>query len=86
MAGASFVTLHLARFDSSLRGAGTLSLEDRPGALFCAVAADIRAAGTEPASQQAFTFLILGLHAHAASAQQLLDSPGEPRSRVVPER
>ena len=43
-----------------------------PGTVFCNVAADTRAAGTEPASQQAFTFLILGLHEDAGSAQRFL--------------
>jgi heme-degrading monooxygenase HmoA len=33
---------------------------------------DTRAAGTEPASQEAFTFLIFGLHEDAASAQRFL--------------
>ncbi len=41
--------------------------------LFCGVAADTRAAGTEPASQQAFAFALLGLHRDAASAQRLLE-------------
>jgi len=41
MARASLVSLHLARFDS-LRRAGWLSPENRPGVLFCAVAAVLR--------------------------------------------
>lgn len=36
------------------------------------MAADTRAAGTEPASQQAFAFLLLGLHEDVASAQGFL--------------
>ena len=42
------------------------------GTLFGRVAADTRAAGTEPASQQAFAFLILGLHEDLGSAERFL--------------
>jgi hypothetical protein len=69
---ASHVSLHLIRFDS-IRAAGAIEVGDRPGVLFCGVAADTRAAGTEPASQQAFAFAILGLHRDAISAQWLLE-------------
>jgi hypothetical protein len=68
---ASIASIQLARFDR-LRDAGALAVDARPGVLFCAVAADTRAAATEPGSQQAFTFLVLGLHADEASARQLL--------------
>ena len=52
---ASFASLHLARFDQ-LRTAGPVALGDRLGLLFCEVGADCRAAGTDPASREAFTF------------------------------
>jgi hypothetical protein len=35
---------------------------DRPGLLFCEVGADRRAAGSDPASREAFTFVLTGLH------------------------
>jgi hypothetical protein len=38
----------------------------------CEVGADCRAAGTEPASREAFTFLVLGLHDTKASADALV--------------
>ena len=69
---AQAVSLLLTRFDQ-LREAGRMAIDLPPGVLFCGVAADTRAAGTEPASQQAFTFVILGLHADIASAQALMD-------------
>ena len=71
MSTASHVSLQLFRFDS-IRAAGAIEAADLPGLLFCGVAADTRAAGTEPASQQAFAFAMLGLHSDAASAQRLL--------------
>jgi len=37
------------------------------------IAAELRAAATEPASQQAFRFLMLALHADETSAQQTVD-------------
>jgi hypothetical protein len=72
MTTASHVSLHLARFDA-IRTAGAVEARDRPGVLFCGVAADTRAAGTEPSSQQAFAFAMLGLHATADSAQRLFE-------------
>ena len=72
MTTASHVSLHLIRFDS-LRTASPIDVGDRSGVLFCGVAADTRVAGTEPASQQAFAFAMLGLHREAASAEQLLE-------------
>ena len=71
MARAAIASVRLARFDS-LRKAGVAPDGRTPGTIFCNVAADTRAAGTEPASQQAFTFMILGLHEDAASAQRFL--------------
>jgi hypothetical protein len=71
MGAASFVSLHLARFEN-LRVAGLADPGERPGLLFCEVAADCRAAGTDPASREAFTFLIVGLHAIEASADALV--------------
>jgi hypothetical protein len=71
MTSASFVSLHLARFDH-LREPGATDPGDRPGLLFCEVAADCRAAGTDPASREAFTFLVVGLHDNEASADRLV--------------
>lgn len=72
MARAAFVSLQLARFDT-LRAAGILAAGSREGVMFCAVAADTSAAATTPASMEGFTFLVLGLHASAASARALVD-------------
>ena len=68
---AAFASIQLARFDT-LRQAGPVAVDARPGVLFCGLASDTRAAGTEPGSQQAFTFLILGLHADVDSARRLV--------------
>jgi hypothetical protein len=68
---ASFASLQLARFDA-LRTGGPFAVDDVPGVLFSGVAADTRAAGTDPASHQAFTFALLGLHEDAASARRLV--------------
>jgi hypothetical protein len=73
---ASHLSLFLARFDS-LRAAGALDGQPRDGVLFRGVAADTRAAATEPASQQAFAFLIIGLHVDATSAHRELDERHE---------
>jgi hypothetical protein len=72
MVAASFVSLHLARFDQ-LRAAGPVAPGDRPGLLFCEVGADCRAAGTDPASREAFTFLVVGLHDSEGSADSLIE-------------
>ena len=56
----------------SYASAGSVPEGQAPGTVFGNVAADTRAAGTEPASQQAFTFLILGLHEDQASAERFL--------------
>jgi hypothetical protein len=72
MERASIASVRLARFDQ-LRESGAAMASGSPAPLFCNVAADSRAAGTEPASQQAFTFLILGLHTDAVAARRFLD-------------
>jgi hypothetical protein len=72
MPAAAVASVLLARFDQ-LREAGPAPAGDVPGVLFCAVATDNRAAGTDPGSQHGFTFLILGLHDDAASARLLVD-------------
>lgn len=72
MAAAAFASLHLARFDQ-LRAAGPADPGERPGLLFCEVGADCRAAGTDPASREAFTFLVVGLHETRASADDLVE-------------
>ena len=71
MAKAVVASVRLARFDR-LREAGVVPDGGGPGTVFCNVGADTRAAATEPGSQQAFTFLILGLHEDAASAHRVL--------------
>jgi hypothetical protein len=71
MAKAAIASAQPARFDR-LREPGAVPAGRAPGTIFCNVAADTRAAGPEPASQQAFAFLILGLHEDAASAQRFL--------------
>ena len=71
MSKAAIATVQLARFDR-LRESGAMAERRPPGTLFCNVAADTRAAGTEPASQRAFTFLILGLHEDTAAAHRFL--------------
>ena len=72
MVAASFISLHLARFDQ-LRTAGPADPGDRPGLLFFEVGADCRAAGTDPASREAFTFLVVGLHDSRESAARLVE-------------
>ena len=69
---ASFISLHLARFDQ-LRVAGPVSPVERRGLLFCEVGADCRAAGMDPASREAFTFLVVGLHDSRESADLLVE-------------
>ena len=71
MSKAAIASVQLARFDR-LREPGPVPEVPASGTVFCNVAADTRAAGTEPAAQQAFTFLVLGLHEDAASAQRFL--------------
>lgn len=72
MLKAAIASVQPARFDR-LREPGQVPAVRAPGTIFCNVAADTRAACTEPASQQAFTFLILGLHTDQASAQRFLE-------------
>jgi hypothetical protein len=72
MVAASLVSLHLARFDQ-LRTAGPVAPGHRPGLLFCEVGADCRAAGTDPASREAFTFLVVGLHESRESGDSLVE-------------
>jgi hypothetical protein len=72
MTTASFISLHLARF-GQLRAAGPADPGERPGLLFCDVGADCRAAGTDPASREAFTFLVVGLHHSKESADRLVE-------------
>ena len=72
MVAASFVSLQLARFDH-LRAAGPVDPGELSGLLFCEVGADSRAAGTDPASREAFTFLVVGLHDSRESAESLVE-------------
>jgi hypothetical protein len=69
---ASHLSISLARFDSA-RVALELGGARHEGVLFQGVAADTRAAATEPASQHAFVFLIIGLHTEQSSAHRALD-------------
>ena len=71
MAKAAIASVQLARFDR-LREPGPVPADRAPGTVFCNVAADTRAAGTEPVSRQAFAFLILGLHEDIVSTQRFL--------------
>jgi hypothetical protein len=71
--------MHLARFDRLLASEDPVC-DDRPGVLFCQVGADSRAAGTDPASRDAFVFVLLGLHADEDSADRLVRE----RHAVVP--
>ena len=72
MTTASFISLQLARF-KELQTAGPADPGDLPGLLFCEVGADCRAAGTDPASREAFTFLVVGLHDSEASADRMVE-------------
>ncbi len=72
MTAASFISLHLARFDQ-LRAAGSADPGERPGLLFCEVGADCRAAGMDPASREAFAFLVVGMHDSKESADDLVE-------------
>jgi hypothetical protein len=76
MTRATHLSVFLARFDS-LRAAGELHARPHDGVLFRGIAADTRAAATEPGSQQAFAFLIIGLHADETSAHRALDDRRE---------
>lgn len=76
---ASHVSLSLARFDE-MRTVPPLSASPADNVLFRGVAADTRAAASEPASQQAFRFLVLALHSSEASANSLLEN----RKAAVP--
>lgn len=73
MVAASFASLHLARFDE-LRVAHPAEPGDRPGLLFCDVGADSRAAGSDPASGEAFIFVLIGLHANRSSAEEAVEN------------
>ena len=79
MTKATHLSMILGRFDS-LRGAGEIEEVKIEGVLFKGVAADTRAAATESASQQAFRFLVFGLHDSETSAQSFLDE----RRSLVP--
>src|SRR5512140_1466148 len=68
MPKARAVSLHLARFDAMSANQGLVAPAP-DGNLFCAIASDSRAAGTEPPAQQAFTFAMLGLHTDEDSAR-----------------
>ena len=73
MTRASHLSMFLARFDE-MRIAGPLSPDLAPGVIFRGVGADTRAAASEPASQQAFRFLVLALHSDEASAHSSIEN------------
>jgi hypothetical protein len=79
MHAAALATIQLARFDQ-LRANEGVAMPALPGTLFCNVAADVRAAGTEPSTQEAFTFVHFALHAERAAAEAALAS----RARQLP--
>ncbi len=64
----SFVSVQLARFDA-IRPAGDADTTGLDDLLFGGVGADCRASGADPASREAFVFLLLGLHATEAGAR-----------------
>lgn len=74
-----FIGLHLLRFDA-LRDRPALAANLPPGTLFCNIAADTRAAATEPTSSQAYVFACLSLHTDLAAAQSFLAA----RTALIP--
>jgi hypothetical protein len=69
---ASHASIFMARFDE-MRATAELPPNESPGTLFRHVAADTRGAAQEPGAQQAFRFLVIGLHADEASAIRFMD-------------
>lgn len=65
----------MARFDA-LRGVGTVEGDFPAGVLFHSVGSDWRAAGSDFFSQDAFVFLLLGLHESAESAREWIAARG----------
>jgi hypothetical protein len=65
---ANAVSLQLARFDRLVDNGGVAGRLP-PGALFCSMGADMRAAGIEPVEQKAFVFAMVGLHVDEDSAR-----------------
>lgn len=66
------ISLQLASFDK-LRTPGLCDTANCTGLLFFGAGADTRAAATAPAQQQAFKFLLLGIHEDEASAHHFID-------------
>lgn len=62
-----------ARVGSISCAAGPADPGERSGLPSCELGADCRAAGTDPASREAFTFLVVGLHNSKESAGRLVD-------------
>ena len=67
------ISLVLANFDA-IRTAGTSNTADFPGLLFFSVGADTRAAITALDSQQAFKFVLVGIHEDENSANDFIDN------------
>jgi hypothetical protein len=79
MRSAKFVTVQLARLEG-LRAAGPIGRELPAGVLFCTVGADWRASGSDFTKQEAFVFLLLGLHDSVAAAREFVAA----RGRIAP--
>jgi hypothetical protein len=69
---ASHASIFMARFDN-MRANGVLPPNNDPDSLARHVGADTRAAAQEPGSQQAFRFMLIGLHADEASALRFMN-------------
>jgi hypothetical protein len=67
------ISLVLANFDA-IRTAGNSNTADFPGLLFFSIGADTRAAITAPDSQQAFKFVLLGIHEDEKSANDFIEN------------
>jgi hypothetical protein len=67
------VSLILANFDV-VRKAGNSNTVDFPGLLFFSIGADTRAAITAPDSQQAFKFVLVGIHEDEKSANDFIEN------------
>ena len=67
------ISLELASFDK-LTMPGKADTTNCTGLLFFGVGADTRAAVTPSTSQQAFKFLLLGMHENETSANNFIDN------------
>ncbi len=72
MSRATHCSLVLARFDD-LRATGPVESPNHPESLFLRAGADVRASNSDAMSQQAYKFVIFGLHASESAARQAVD-------------